>query len=762
MRSSAILLVLLQFTLVQTPSWSAETRPVVPTSAEDGQWRALGGPSGRYGHAAVYDPMRGRLIIFGGEDNAMLRQDVWTLSLTGTPEWTSLVATGTPPSPRRGHSMIYDPVRDRVIVFGGWDGARRNDVWELALSPTPSWTLLTPTGVISARDGHSAIYDPVRDRMIVFGGAISATVLRNDVVALALSGTPTWSTLTTGGPQPAARTDHSVVYDPGRDRMVIFGGAGATSLLSDARGLSLSGTPTWGVIVAGTPPSARRGHAAIFDPIRDRMVVACGNDGSPRDDLWELAFTGSPAWHALSPTGLTAERSEHTATYDAAGDRMVTFGGDLGAGAPAYYGLVHELTLGTPAWNFVTGWVDLPGRHHHTAIRDPIRDRILVYGGDDNITLFNEVLAASLAGSLDWSFIGDQGPARSGHVMVYDPVRDRMLVFGGYGEGNYTNDVWVMSLGVVPSWSLLGPIGAPPDPRVYHSAIYDPVRDRVIVYGGLTSQGIDLGDLWELSLAGTPMWSPILASGTPPSARANATVVYDPEGDRMLLFGGEDSAPTNDVWELSLSGSPAWSALSPTGGPPAARSRHTAFYDAVRKRMVVFGGLNTGQVFNDVWSLSLSGPLSWTPMIPDGTKPPGRYGHAAIYDVVRNRMLVVGGAFNGHVDLGDTWELVWPPLVGVEGGAREGGRMVLVHPNPFRTDVAFEFELPSRTRLVLDVYDLNGRRVKRIVDAVVEAGRHPFTWRGDDESGRSMGPGVYFVRAVTPGWTSAQRIVRVE
>ena len=63
-----------------------------------------------------------------------------------------------------------------------------------------------------------------------------------------------------------------------------------------------------------------------------------------------------------------------------------------------------------------------------------------------------------------------------------------------------------------------------------------------------------------------------LPSGTPPSARDGHTAIYDPVRDRMVVFGGDDGALRNDVWALTLSGSPAWSALAPVGTPPSARS----------------------------------------------------------------------------------------------------------------------------------------------------------------------------------------------
>ena len=56
----------------------------------------------------------------------------------------------------------------------------------------------------SARWGAHAVYDPVADRLVVFGGSTGTGSTTNDVWALDLSGPPTWHELTPAGPAPAA------------------------------------------------------------------------------------------------------------------------------------------------------------------------------------------------------------------------------------------------------------------------------------------------------------------------------------------------------------------------------------------------------------------------------------------------------------------------------------------------------------------------------------------------------------------------------
>src|ERR1041385_9115649 len=174
-------------------------------------------------------------------------------------------------------------------------------------------------------------------------------------------------------------------------------------------------------------------------------------------------------------------------------------------------------------------------------------------------------------------------------------------VFGGRLTSSLTNGLCALSLGVSPSWSGLAASGTAPPGRTAHAAIYDPVRDRMLVFGGLAGSTRQ-NDVWALSLGSSPAWSELAPVGTPPSGRLYATAIYDPVRDRMLVFAGEDDQGfRNDVWELPLNATLAWSQLSPSGTPPLARAYTSAIYDPVRDRMVVFGGYD-GSIDNDAWA----------------------------------------------------------------------------------------------------------------------------------------------------------------
>jgi hypothetical protein len=761
-------------------SSAAELRTALParaSGAEDGAWNQLVSPV-RDSHSAIYDPVHDRMVVFGSSGTYL--NNVWVLSLAGTPAWTQLTPSGTPPSGRSGHSAIYDPGSDCMVVFGGYNGSTLpyylNDVWALSLSGAPAWTQLTPSGTPpSGRDGHNAIYDPVRDRMVMFGGAGPDSLLNDVWVLSLLAGELAWTQLTPSGTLPIQRSRHSAIYDPVRDCMVVFGGYDESSSLDDVWALSLVGTPAWTELTtSGTPPTARGTHSAIYDPVRDCMVVFGGWDGSGAssfNDVWALTLVGTPAWTELTPSGTPPiARGTHSAIYDPVRDRMVVFGGWDGSGASSFNDVWALSLAGTPAWTQLTPSGSTPpsGRTAPNAIYDPVRDRMVVFGGyyyDGSLHYFNDVWALSLAGTPAWTELTPSGTpprARYAHSAIYDPVRDRMVVFGGCDDymGSYLNDVWALSLAGAPAWTELTPLGTPPSARRYHSAIYDSVRDRIVVFGGYS--GSYLNDIWALSLAGTPAWTQLTPSGASPGTRRAHSAIYDPVRDRMVVFGGTIYASArNDVWALSLTGTLAWMQLTPLGTPPIVRGDHSAIYDPVRDRMVVFGGRDPYYFLNDVWALSLAGTQAWTELTPSGSLPSERNDHSAIYDPMRDRMVVFGGYSNGQGFVNDVWALWWS---GIGAGVGSEAQPLISYlrppaPNPTRGTTTVSFALAQAGRVQLGVYDVSGRLVRQLVDGERRAGTETVVWNGTAESGARLQSGIYFVRLAAPGFRETRRVV---
>jgi glucose/arabinose dehydrogenase len=82
-------------------------------------------------------------------------------------------------------------------------------------------------------------------------------------------------------------------------------------------------------------------------------------------------------------------------------------------------------------------------------------------------------------------------------------------------------------------------------------------------------------------------------------------------------------------------------------------------------------------------------------------------------------------------------------------------------PNPSTGPVTLRFSMPAGGAVRLDVFDVTGRRVARVVDQTLPAGTHVMRWDGRDDAGEPVPAGVYLARLVTPVTTASARVVRI-
>jgi hypothetical protein len=395
-----------------------------------------------------------------------------------------------------------------------------------------------------------------------------------------------------------------------------------------------------------------------------------------------------------------------------------------------------------------------------------------------------------------WTQLATSGSSpisRERATLTYDALRDRLILFGGANSnlsGTYLKDTWALTLSGTPAWSAIAATNPPPG-REQHAAIYDPVRDRLIILGG-RNQGA-LNDAWSLPFTGPPQWS-VISAGSPPPVMMDATAIYDPIRDRMIALWGSDLALNivSSPWSLALSGSPAWSALSPDGGPPQPVSRPAAIYDPVGDRMVVSNGSGT----NQTWQLEWGQPgasLATMSCPADVAVAPGDVGHLTFtftnpleFDMVvdwslasaRNwpgasssgSTIITGG---GSSDLPFDIDVPDTAAAGANGFAltalvrgREqqmtcGAALISAptgqagptpvrftlrgfRPNPSAAGAAVEFALPDAAEARLEIFDLGGRLFLSQEVGAMGAGVHSV----DLSRVHSMRSGVYMIRLV--------------
>jgi hypothetical protein len=97
---------------------------------------------------------------------------------------------------------------------------------------------------------------------------------------------------------------------------------------------------------------------------------------------------------------------------------------------------------------------------------------------------------------------------------------------------------------------------------------------------------------------------------------------------------------------------------------------------------------------------------------------------------------------------------VWP-VVASESGLSLGQNA----PNPFTASTSVRFTVPAPGPVSLEIFDVTGRRVARILDRTLPAGSHAAAWDGRDASGSRVASGIYLYRLRAAGESLSKEMV---
>ena len=82
-----------------------------------------------------------------------------------------------------------------------------------------------------------------------------------------------------------------------------------------------------------------------------------------------------------------------------------------------------------------------------------------------------------------------------------------------------------------------------------------------------------------------------------------------------------------------------------------------------------------------------------------------------------------------------------------------------VYPNPFNPRVSIAFTLAADARVTMEIYDIRGQRVRRLVDQTYPAGAHAVAWDGRDDTGRGLSSGTYLLQIAGPTTRHVEKLV---
>jgi streptogramin lyase len=260
------------------------------------------------------------------------------------------------------------------------------------------------------------------------------------------------------------------------------------------------------------------------------------------DDLWRFDMAND-TWERLAPRGRRpSARFGHSAVW-AEGHGLVVFAGQRGTD---FFG---DLWTYDPADD---RWTKLPARG---AAPRPRYGSCMVVGSDGRLWISH---GFTFLGRFDdtrvydlerrrWSLAvrGDRRPGERCLHECFTSADGALALYGGQDDDDRAlGDLWITR--GPGSWRRLPAPSAPP--RRLHAVTV--AGDSAWVFGGVGRDDRRLDDLWQVDRE-TLGFERVRVTGMAPSARSASTLIFDAVRGRLLLFGGQGLSARSDLWQLT-------------------------------------------------------------------------------------------------------------------------------------------------------------------------------------------------------------------
>ncbi len=258
------------------------------------------------------------------------------------------------------------------------------------------------------------------------------------------------------------------------------------------------------------------------------------------------------------------------------------------------------------------------------------------------------LLAITLPAQGLWveSFPSSAPTARDHHGLAFHAFSRRVVLFGGHGGTASLSDTWEWDGN---EWTQRFPTDSP-SARFHFGMTYDSARQRIVLFGGVNDAGTLLSDTWEWD---GNEWTQRFYQRGPSGRFASGALAFDAIRGRVVLFGGagQGQIPMADTWEWNGSNS-SWVERIPANSPPP-RYLHSMVYDAARTCILLFGGVpESGFPLNDTWEWD---GMDWVRRFPT-PHPPGLAGHSLAYDAGNKQVILFSGVTRSEACLTSTWQ----------------------------------------------------------------------------------------------------------
>ena len=589
-------------------------------------------PCPRYAPAMTYDSNKKKTVLFGGikcwecDECGDLYDDTWIYDVI-TDTWIEKYPT-TKPDARTDHSMVYASDKKKVVLFGGqsYESSRSSypiyydDTWLYDLS-TNTWIEVDAGDVPSARSGHKMVYDSKNNKVVLFGGyyeSESGSSIYDDTWVYDVA-SETWTEMDTEI-SPPERAWHDMVYASATNQIILFGGDNPELEINydDTWVYDLSSNE-WTEMKPTTTPSARWGHAMVYDPIYNKVILY---GGGGNDETWAYDISTN-VWTQKNIITKPSERGMHATAFDSKNNKIVLFGGNVGIGSKLSDTWVYDVV--SDNWLEKNPSLKPSARRAHAMVYDVLNKQIVLFGGWD--VNYNDETWVYYVNNNTWkkmrdgSTEGDDPSGRYGHSLVYDSTNNLIVLFGGNDSSGPNDETWVYN-STSNNWTKKRDGGTQydPDERLYHAMVYDSINKKVILFGGYNGVNSYFDDTWVYNYTSNSWWEKS-TGGSPgedkPTERYGHVMAYDQMLNKTILFGGTDINPAltyystpyfHDTWVYDYA-SDTWKYYNYMKHPTGVRYS-SMVYDSLNKRTIMFGGADGWcREISDTWSYDVTSLL---------------------------------------------------------------------------------------------------------------------------------------------------------
>ncbi len=556
--------------------WEWDTNrwmPVYPANA----------PQGRSSHAMVWDSVNDRILVFGGirgfddKSVALVLDD--TVALEGD-VWRDLNPPAKP-SARQAHGFAFDRVRNRFIIYGGYNENTQAiyDTWEF---DGTTWTRIAESG--PTIDNPLMVYDPARNETLLLGVTNDAVVADRKTEMYKRSGDG-WTKVELAAEKlPKCTSFGALVYEELFTR-VVFQGGGCQGAGAVAESWVWHGTE-WSQLMPRSTPGAVTGFGMANEPTRKKSILFGGADFEERGQTYTFQRNG---WTVLNEIQIPGARSLFAFEEETATGRILMMGG-----------LDDQRSSYNDMWSYRAGtWEKIRTNPYPDSCFNPIgawdSDRGKFVAICDN----GDVAEWDTEKWTTFTTLTTKPPTARFRSCVYDPKLKKTVMYGGFDEINYLRETWTWN---GTAWTKLSKKEDAPNARGLSAMFFDPVSQRTIVYGGIGRPTSDdavtrYGDMWAFD--GTK-WVELKPSTIPP-IRYGAATGYNPETKTVVMFGGKSAEELylNEHWEWDGQN---WKQVQPES-LPSPRMNGGMAVDPTTGKLTMFGGY-AGYYFQEVWTWS--------------------------------------------------------------------------------------------------------------------------------------------------------------